>query len=212
MVDLVISSVAGPIRLGMAALVLAAGIGVPQVAAQTAKDIVRDLTARAPPFGTSRSLKGSPAASRTLTVDEKQAVDALRASRAITIRERQKIEVIVEERPSTDLVVHFDYDSAVVGPQAEPILQELGKALESKELRGATILLAGHTDAKGTDEYNQTLSERRAAAVRLYLIRNFKVAQERVLTIGFGEGKLKNAADPYAAENRRVQVVNMPSY
>ncbi len=70
-------------------------------------------------------------------------------------------------------------------------------------------MLGGHTDAKGTDGYNQGLSERRAETVKKFLIENYKIPVENLVSAGYGETDLKNKTDPNAAENRRVQIVNM---
>ena len=88
-------------------------------------------------------------------------------------------------------------------------MQDVGRALSSPELKNAMFLLAGHTDAKGGDGYNQLLSERRAESVKQWLVDNFKVSPDRLRAIGFGRTSLKNQHKPLAAENRRVQVVNM---
>ena len=87
----------------------------------------------------------------------------------------------------------------------------LGKALTNPELKGTTFVLAGHTDAKGGDSYNQDLSERRADSLKKYLMEKYGIAAADLVTVGYGKTKLKNASDPAADENRRVQVVNMAS-
>jgi outer membrane protein OmpA-like peptidoglycan-associated protein len=85
----------------------------------------------------------------------------------------------------------------------------LARALGNPELKGATFLIGGHTDAAGSDSYNQSLSERRAEAVKIFLTEQFKLSPEQLLAIGFGRSQLKNTTDPLAAENRRVQIVNI---
>jgi outer membrane protein OmpA-like peptidoglycan-associated protein len=105
--------------------------------------------------------------------------------------------------------VTFEFDSAIVGPKAVPTLATLGRALGNPSLKGATFLIGGHTDAAGSDSYNQSLSERRAEAVKIFLAEQFKLSPDRLLAIGFGSSKLKNTAHPLAAENRRVQIVNI---
>ena len=52
------------------------------------------------------------------------------------------------------------------------------------------------------------MAERRAAAVKEYLVRTFGIAPDRLASYGRGKSLLKNTADPFAAENRRVQVIN----
>lgn len=142
---------------------------------------------------------------------ERRFIDSVR-TRSISVvprAQRKKLAKIAAQKPSIDLEITFDYDSAEIGSKAMPTLISLGTALRSHELHGAVFLLAGHTDAKGSDEYNQQLSERRAAAVKHFLASKFGVPPEDLIAVGYGEEQLKNRADPYAAENRRVQIVNM---
>jgi len=65
--------------------------------------------------------------------------------------------------------VFFAYDSAALLPQASPKLITLGQALSDPELRGSSFLIAGHTDARGSDGYNLELSNARAEAVKRFL-------------------------------------------
>ena len=120
---------------------------------------------------------------------------------------------LVEESksPNVDVQILFAFDSADILPEAKPALDELGKALSDEKLKGGTFLIAGHTDAKGSDEYNLALSQRRAAAVKLFLVETYRVDDSRLAVIGFGEEQLKNKDDPLADENRRVQIVNTGS-
>jgi outer membrane protein OmpA-like peptidoglycan-associated protein len=71
------------------------------------------------------------------------------------------------------------------------------------------FLVAGHTDAKGSDAYKLILPDQRAKAVAGFLVENFHIDPKQLVAVGFGEEKLKNSENPLAAENRRVQVVNM---
>ena len=84
-----------------------------------------------------------------------------------------------------------------------------GQALTSSELAGSVFMLGGHTDAKGGEGYNQTLSERRAETVKRFLMENYHIPAANLVSAGYGKNGLKNAADPFAAENRRVEIVNV---
>ena len=134
-------------------------------------------------------------------------------TRQITVEERQEITEVVEENdlPAIDLEVFFNFDSAEITPEALPILKKLGAALSDEKLKGSVFLVAGHTDAKGSDAYNLSLSDQRAKSVAEFLIENFHIDPKQLVAIGFGEEKLKNRENPLAAENRHVQVVNMAS-
>ena len=114
-----------------------------------------------------------------------------------------------KEAPSIDLEIYFDYKSAEVTPKAVAVLDTLGRALSDARLADDSFLIAGHTDAKGGAAYNLELSQRRAQAVRQFLIANFKVDAERLVAKGYGLQRLKTPNDPLAAANRRVQIVNL---
>jgi OOP family OmpA-OmpF porin len=75
-------------------------------------------------------------------------------------------------------------------------------------LQDNNIVVSGHTDHKGTAEYNQKLSERRADAVVDYLVTKFSLDRSKLAAVGYGFDKLKNSADPLSGENRRVEIVN----
>jgi tetratricopeptide (TPR) repeat protein len=111
--------------------------------------------------------------------------------------------------PSVDLYVNFAYDSADLGSDARITLDQLGAALRDPKLEGFAFMIAGHTDAKGGPEYNQKLSERRADAVRRYLIAQYGIATSRLSSIGYGSSQLLDPARPEDGVNRRVQVVNI---
>jgi outer membrane protein OmpA-like peptidoglycan-associated protein len=111
--------------------------------------------------------------------------------------------------PSLDLAVTFEFGSARLTPDAEVLLDRLGTALANPQLRGRQFLLAGHTDAVGGDEVNQALSEKRAEAVRDYLVRRYHVDRALLETKGFGRSRLLDPANPTSEVNRRVQVTNL---
>lgn len=108
---------------------------------------------------------------------------------------------------SVDLSVTFGFDSAELTPQGATVLSALGTALQDPALAGAKLRVAGHTDAKGSDGYNETLSLRRAEAARRFLVEQGGVDPARLSAIGFGRRQLYDAANPGAAANRWVQVI-----
>lgn len=163
-----------------------------------------------PPPATQQSAPQTPKTGSAATDRSKLIADLRsKATRGLSVGEREQLAEVLAERPAIDLEVYFDLDSAVVGPKAEPTLKALGTALRDAELRGKTILLAGHTDASGPRAYNQALSERRARAVRDYLVRQFGLNESMLMAVGYGPERLKLPKSPYAGENRRVEVVNL---
>ena len=109
--------------------------------------------------------------------------------------------------------VLFDFDKAEIKKQAEPSLQNLATVLNANP--GAAVRIEGHTDGRGADDYNQKLSEARAASVKQWLVANAQVGGANIATRGWGKSRpvAPNARpdgsdDPEGrAKNRRVEIV-----
>jgi outer membrane protein OmpA-like peptidoglycan-associated protein len=132
-----------------------------------------------------------------------------RPSRSLSATEREEIATLAKDKPNIDLEITFDYNSAEISAKSLASVQALGKALSSADLKGSTFIVAGHTDAAGSEGYNQDLSERRADSIKRYLTDKYGIAGADLVTVGYGESKLKDPSQPLAEANRRVQVVNM---
>jgi outer membrane protein OmpA-like peptidoglycan-associated protein len=194
-------------KLGCA--IIAVGLSLPLgmkiafAAEFTPEDIIRALkpVAKAP----TRSLTA------VRNPDGSHFLDTLRnrQTRSLTGVEREKIATAIEQKPSIDLEINFEYNSDRIGEKAAPQVSALGQALSSPDLKGSTFVVAGYTDIKGGDTFNQSLSERRADAVKRYLAEKYHIDATSLVTVGYGKSRLKNPSNPVAAENRRVQVVNM---
>jgi outer membrane protein OmpA-like peptidoglycan-associated protein len=100
----------------------------------------------------------------------------------------------------------FDLDSAVIRPESKPVLDEVLAVLKGEP--GWQVTIEGHTDATGSDGHNLELSQKRADAVKAYLVAGGGGAG-RLLAIGLGEGKpvADNATELGRAQNRRVELV-----
>jgi outer membrane protein OmpA-like peptidoglycan-associated protein/outer membrane scaffolding protein for murein synthesis (MipA/OmpV family) len=109
---------------------------------------------------------------------------------------------------SMSLHINFDFDKADIKPEFKP---ELDKAAEfiRKYPDVPQIVIEGHTDSRGREAYNQKLSERRAQAVRQYLVDNYSIEAERLVAVGRGESMpvADNATEEGRARNRRVEIV-----
>lgn len=109
---------------------------------------------------------------------------------------------------SMTLHINFDFDSAEIKPAFKP---ELDKAAQfiNKYREVPQIMIEGHTDSRGRDAYNQQLSERRAVAVREYLIANYPIEAKRLVAVGKGESMpvADNATEEGRLLNRRVEIV-----
>jgi outer membrane protein OmpA-like peptidoglycan-associated protein len=101
--------------------------------------------------------------------------------------------------------VHFDFDKATLKAEAKPILDEAVQVL--KQEGSVDIVVEGHTDSLGTDQYNLGLSRRRAETVRTYLV-DHGIAQSRITAEGLGESKplASNDTADGRAQNRRVEL------
>ena len=101
-------------------------------------------------------------------------------------------------------MVNFGFDSSDLTTAAKANLDNLAQVLKNN--MDTNINIYGHTDSKGTDAYNLSLSERRAAAVKNYLVSQ-GVSSSRMFTMGVGEKEpvASNDTDAGRAENRRVE-------
>ncbi|GIW45307.1 MAG: hypothetical protein KatS3mg077_2589 [Candidatus Binatia bacterium] len=101
--------------------------------------------------------------------------------------------------------VYFEFDQARIQPESRPVLDEAyGILRDEPEIR---VRAEGHTDSIGTEEYNLRLGQRRAEAVRRYLIGK-GVAPDRIQAVSFGESRpvADNATPEGRAQNRRVEL------
>jgi len=108
-------------------------------------------------------------------------------------------------RPSAlSLPVPFAFDSADILPQAKTQLDAIAAGIRMLPTT-QKVVIEGHTDAVGTEEYNDALSQRRALSVRSYLVSMHGIEAARLQAVGLGEHKPLPGLDPLAGENRRVQ-------
>jgi len=173
-----------------------------------AQDVTADqiLKTLAPPV--TRGLNGpqAPATSDT----DRAFIESLRhRTRSLSLDEGDHVAELAKDRKKIDLTINFDFNSAAITAKAESQLNNLGDALRNPRMENEVVVLGGHTDAKGSDEYNRKLSERRAEAVKKYLVEKLHVSAENLSTVGYGKKHLLNTANPFAPENRRVQIINM---
>ena len=112
-------------------------------------------------------------------------------------------------QPSVNFQIQFEFGSDRLTDEARRVLRELGAALTSQELSQFSFLIAGHTDGVGSAEYNLLLSERRARAVRDYLISTVNVSPERLRDVGWGEARPLDTGNPDGDVNRRVEITNI---
>ena len=110
-----------------------------------------------------------------------------------------------EEAPSVSIPITFDFNSSTIRPENTQALTNLASALKSPALKAARFRVEGHTDAKGSAEYNLKLSSQRASSVKAWLIQR-GVEPKRLESVGFGSTQLADS-DAFSAANRRVRIV-----
>ncbi len=193
------------ITLG-AALSMTAGLAIAGDGSVSADQIMDALGPKPQTRGLSAGSHADP-----VTAKDGGFVQTLRnrKTRSLSLGEREQIAEIASTRPKIDLEIQFDYNSADIRKSSVPDVQELGKALADANLKGSTFVIAGHTDAIGTDAYNQDLSERRAETIKRYLTGKYGINGSDLVTVGYGKSKPKDPTAPTDPVNRRVQVVNM---
>ena len=103
----------------------------------------------------------------------------------------------------------FDVNKAIIKPSSFKILDELGQALADNP--EVTIKIIGHTDSDGSADANLKLSEKRAAAIKVYLSNHFPITGNRMQVMGKGETEpvASNATPDGKAKNRRVEFVKL---
>jgi OmpA-OmpF porin, OOP family len=111
----------------------------------------------------------------------------------------------VVESVRVELDVKFDFNKSEVKEDSQADIQSLADFM--KQFPQTTTTVEGHTDAVGSDAYNQSLSERRADAVRDVLVNQHGIESSRVSSVGYGESRpvADNDSDSGRAINRRVE-------
>lgn len=112
--------------------------------------------------------------------------------------------------PKVGALIHFAFDSDRIEADSYPLLREYAAALKG-DLKDAVLLIAGHTDFKGTKSYNLDLSLRRAQAVQEFLVNEHGIEQTRLLIKGYGKRYpvKTNETEAGQALNRRVEFVRL---
>jgi len=119
--------------------------------------------------------------------DEAARREAEEMRRAREARQRQEAASMSEEARRAAFEnenIHFDFDKYVLTPQAMMILDD--KAAYLREHPGVRVLVEGHCDDRGSNEYNLALGDRRANSAKDYLVKS-GVAENRITTISYGE-------------------------
>lgn len=100
----------------------------------------------------------------------------------------------------------FAVGSATLSSQAQSYLSKFGSTVRSLAGTDLRIMISGHTDASGSKSVNERLSMQRAEAVKAYLVKAYGAPPANLISVGLADSKLRNPAQPNAAENRRVEI------
>lgn len=104
------------------------------------------------------------------------------------------------------LPIQFDFNSDAITSASRPYVDELGKMLSRDDLLNEKVVIEGHTDASGSEQYNQHLSMRRAQSIKQYLFNQYGIDRNRMMVSGKGEYSPLSGENPFAAVNRRVEI------
>jgi outer membrane protein OmpA-like peptidoglycan-associated protein len=139
----------------------------------------------------------------SLRAEHQRAQEELRATLSRLAEVRQEARGLVVTLPGS---IYFEVNKSVIQPSMRSRLTEIARALATAE--DSAILIEGHTDSDGSNEYNLELSRLRAEAVRSVLVGG-GVPPDRVQTFGYGEKRptASNASASGKAQNRRVEIV-----
>ncbi|NOR61339.1 MAG: OmpA family protein [Rhodobacteraceae bacterium] len=125
---------------------------------------------------------------------------------------------LIPEEMVIDLTIFFEFDSALLKSESKSQVDALCSAIqaneaalmastvESEEITHGAYQIIGHTDASGSVNYNLSLSQARADEVVRYMVRECGIDGNVLQAVGMGEGRLKDAGNPRADQNRRVEI------
>lgn len=133
------------------------------------------------------------------------------AGRGISATELSEEQAAAEEARREDMAlrdvrtIYFDFDSSEIRAESRDVLMAHARYLAANP--SVQVVLKGHTDERGTTEYNLALGERRAQAVERYLAVN-GVDRERIETVSYGEERpaMSGSGEENYARNRRVEI------
>jgi peptidoglycan-associated lipoprotein len=140
------------------------------------------------------------------TFDDAASSNAARSDSGITVDPLERDRLEQERIAMQNLVVYFDYDRAEIRPEFNSMLAAHGRVLGENPNR--QLRLEGHSDERGSREYNIGLGERRAQAVRSVLMLQGASANQ-LTTVSYGEERpLASGSDEQSwGQNRRVELV-----
>lgn len=188
------------VRLFSTMIMVALGLAIPQAWGQeqnigsrvpTKDEIIDSLAPPATEDGATEAPRG-----KTRGISMEPVHQAIKGAAAKPKAER-----------AVSLQVYFDYNSDLLSEESKKQLGPVGEALASSKLSTLEFTIEGHTDSKGGSAYNQQLSERRATAVKDFLVSAYGIDGSRIRAVGKGKSSPFDKANPESGVNRRVRIV-----
>ena len=145
---------------------------------------------------------GSILETEEIQIAEDQPVEGVLVESELNAAEFKDVSERAPELASIFTDINFDYDSFALNPEAKAVLDRIAETLLSET--ALQLMIEGHCDDRGTNEYNLALGQRRAESAKKYLTQ-LGISSERIFTISYGEEKPlnPNQGEEAWAENRR---------
>ncbi|MCB1487453.1 MAG: OmpA family protein [Bauldia sp.] len=190
-----------PTRLAaaIAALLFSASLASAQ-ATLTEADIIKSLAGSGPAM---------QAAGFDVAAIQKALFERIQVEGTESAAQPMPVLQALSKYPNLTIQVEFDFDSDWIRPASWETVGLIADGLHHPLLLSDRFAVIGHTDAKGSRDYNLKLSQRRAEAVMDMLVSTFRVPPDQLVALGVGEEQPADPANPDAAINRRVQLINI---
>lgn len=146
--------------------------------------------------------KEDPASTDTPTTEVATGDTIQKTETVVTASDNAKLANMPDDM-KVDVRIEFAFDSAALEDAQKPKLQKLCNVMRSADIQLFRII--GHTDASGSDDYNERLSRLRAEEVQRFFINDCGIAAGRLEAVGLGERSLLEDTDPDSDQNRRVE-------
>ena len=131
----------------------------------------------------------------------------MRGKNEPTPQKRPPIAPDINKLPAFNVDIAFDVDTPIVQPKSYQTVGRIADAMVYSSLLPYNFLVVGHIEANGKREANAILSQRRADAIREILVNTFKIAAQRIQSVGLGEEQLLDSARPTAPANNQIQIM-----
>jgi len=173
-----------------------------------AADIIKALKGEKKNLGKKRSMFGG-SKDKHRALKRKKTVMVMRED-AISGKNSKVAYTTGSEVGNANMRIEFDSNSARLRRSSHSLLNELGKALKDPAIKDKKLIIAGHTDNQGDNEYNMSLSIQRAHSVRHYLHKHYRIHKRRLEVLGFGEENplVNNNNHVNRQMNRRVEIIH----